>query len=689
MASKQPGTSREGAGQIWLRATLLALAWIALGRVSARFVFPPWPSSSIWLPSGLALAVLVRAERRHWPAYGLAIFVAEALPGLFSGTPPQVDLLWGVGNSSAALVSAWLLRAWPGLPLSFSRVRDVAGLLAALLLGSLLTATLGVGALALWSHVPTGEHAWVRWYVGDVLGGMLSASLVLAWVPHRGRPRLPSKPVELALTLGSLLLLAHLLFGNERPRGILLSLPYASFPAVLWVAFRHGPKGATLGSVVLGAVAAWHTAAEHGPFGELPTASSRMDEFLSLEAFVAILDLSALTLAALVSERRRAEHIQRRLARASAVLAESMDDRVTMPRIARLVVPELATGFAAWRVVPEGGMRPVVRSGLSVAWQERLQWQLGQLTEPRSVWVDAREGASVVVRLQRHGRALGAIALVKAGPESRLEAREVMLAEDLAHRCALALENARLFEESQQDIHLRDEFITLAAHELKTPLTSLKQSLQELASGVSELPHPERALPHVHRKARQVSRLSLLVENLLAVGYLNTGQLRLECERVELDELVREVVDRLLEDLKKARCTPVLKLQPHTTGWWDRARLEQALLNLLGNAMKFGAGHPISIEVSQRDGLAHLVVEDQGIGVAPEALERIFDRFERAVSSSAYGGLGLGLFLTRGVVEAHGGSIHVTSRPGEGTTFTLELPAHPVPEHAGEPAPPA
>jgi signal transduction histidine kinase len=689
MASEQPGTSRLGAGQLWLRATLLALAWIALGQVSARFVFPPWMSSAIWLPSGLALAVLVRAERRHWPAYGFAIFLAQSLPGSFSGTPAVVDMFWGVGNSLAALGGAWLLRAWPGLPLRFFRVRDVAGLLAALLLGSLLTATLGVGALALWSNVPAGGNAWLRWYVGDVLGGMLSASLVLAWVPHRGRPRLPSKPVELALTLGLLLLLAHLLFSRESPRGILLSLPYASFPAVLWVALRHGPKGATLGSVVLGAIAAWHTAAGHGPFGELPTASSRMDEFLSLEAFVAILDLSALTLAALVSERRRAEHIQRRLARASAVLAESMDDRVTMPRIARLVVPELATGFAAWRVVPEGGMRPVVRSGLSTAWQERLQKQLSQLTEPRSTWVDAREGASVVVRLRRHGRELGAIALVKAGPEERLDAREVMLAEDLAHRCALALENARLFEESQQDIHLRDEFITLAAHELKTPLTSLKQSLQGLASGVSELPHPERPLSHIHRKARQVSRLSLLVDNLLAVGHLNTGQLRLERERVELDELVRELVERLTEDFKKARCTPLLRLQAHTTGWWDRARLEQALLNLLGNAMKFGAGHPISIEVSQRDGLAHLVVEDHGIGVAPEALERIFDRFERAVSSTEYGGLGLGLFLTRGVVEAHGGSIHVTSRPGEGTTFTLELPAHPVPEHAGESAPPA
>jgi signal transduction histidine kinase len=120
---------------------------------------------------------------------------------------------------------------------------------------------------------------------------------------------------------------------------------------------------------------------------------------------------------------------------------------------------------------------------------------------------------------------------------------------------------------------------------------------------------------------------------------------------------------------------------------WDRARLEEALTHLLGNAVKFGAGRPIRLQVSQWGGSARLVVEDQGIGVSPEALERIFGRFERAVPSQEYGGLGLGLFLTRQIVEAHGGTIHVTSRPGEGATFVLELPASSLGSYAPGPSP--
>jgi signal transduction histidine kinase len=122
-------------------------------------------------------------------------------------------------------------------------------------------------------------------------------------------------------------------------------------------------------------------------------------------------------------------------------------------------------------------------------------------------------------------------------------------------------------------------------------------------------------------------------------------------------------------------------------GLWDRTQLEQALTNLLGNALKFGAGRPIEIEVEALEGRARLIIRDHGIGMAPEALERVFGRFERAVSTREYGGLGLGLFLTRQIVEAHGGTIQASSQPGAGATFVLELPASPLPpRYDSEPA---
>ncbi|HEY0095934.1 MAG TPA: sensor histidine kinase [Archangium sp.] len=123
--------------------------------------------------------------------------------------------------------------------------------------------------------------------------------------------------------------------------------------------------------------------------------------------------------------------------------------------------------------------------------------------------------------------------------------------------------------------------------------------------------------------------------------------------------------------------------------WWDRGRVEQALVNLVANALKFGGGNPIEIQVSAEGEWVRLAVRDYGIGIAPEALERIFERFERAVSSREYGGLGLGLFLTRRIAESHGGTIHVESHPGRGTTFELRLPAgvRPVTGEVTHPAP--
>lgn len=689
MASDGPGAPRGGSRRTWLRAALLAGAWLILGQVSNHFVFPPLQSSSLWLPSGMALGLLVRAERREWPAYGIAMFFAEAMHVFLIGKPLGQMVLWGLGDSGEVLIGAWLLRRWPGPPLSLQRVRDVAGLLGALVPAAAFSATLGVGAVVLFSGGGPFGQAWTVWCIGDVLGGMLVASLVLAWVPAKGEPQLPLRAPELAGVLVLLALLAHLLFGETQPRGILVSLPYLSFPFVLWMATRYGPKGATLGSAVLGVIACLHTARGRGPFGQLPIATTPRDALLTLQSFLVVVNLSALCLAAMVCERRRAEVVQRRLAEAGAVLAESLDDRVTMPRIAQLLVPEMATGFAVWRMRPGGRLEPVAHTGLSRATLEQLQARLAKLGPGPLCRVEGREGTALLVRLEHLGQVLGAIALVEAGTEHRHPLREEAFAEDLAHRCALALENASLMEKAQEAIHVRDEFISIAAHELRTPLTALQLYLHNLARSLPPPPEAERTWGYFQRAVRQVARLSQLVENLLAVGHLESGPLYLARERLDLAACAEAVVERLAEDLRKADCTARLHLQAHPCGWWDRERLEEVLTHLLSNAMKFGPGHPIDIQVSQHGGRARLEVRDEGIGMEPEAVRRIFGRFERAVPSSEYGGLGLGLFLAREIVEAHGGSLHVKSQRGAGTAVTVELPAFPLAAHAEESAPPS
>ncbi|AKI99365.1 Sensory box histidine kinase [Archangium gephyra] len=679
----------EPRAEVWGRAVLLFAAFCGLKALSSLFVFPPLESASVWLPSGLTLAVFLRAAPRRWPAYLAAVFAAEVMLVPLYGDPWDMALVWGLGNCLRSVVGAGLMRRWLDGPVNFSQPRDVVALLVAGgLLSPVPSATLGMGAVALFgpASLSAGDfwHGWLGWYLADGLGAVLFAPLLLTWSAPRPVPRRALEDGELVGSMLLLALVAHAAFGVAEPRGILMSLPYLCLPFVLWSALRLGPRGAATAAMVLGTFAVWHTAARRGPFGAMDATLS--ERVISVQLFLAVAGLSTLILAAMACDRRRVEREQRLLAESGAVLAESFEPRETLPRVGRLLVPELFSGFAVWLLDEDGRLVPAARLGLAEPAEVRLREELLQLSEPSRRQLGP-EGSAVLARIQHQGRLLGGLALVHAGHTHVARSRAMAFAEDLAHHCALALENAHLLGQFQSAVHVRDEFITVAAHELRTPLTALKLQLRNLQRPLQQGASSESLHTRFQAVSRQVGRLGRLVEGLLDVGRLNTGRLPLEREPVELGELVQDVVERFSEDLGRAGCEVSLSLQPHVTGRWDRARLEQALTHLLSNAVKFGARRPIRLQVSQGGGTARLVVEDQGIGVSPEALERIFGRFERAVPSQEYGGLGLGLFLTRQIVEAHGGTIHVTSQPGEGATFVLELPASSLVSYAHGPSP--
>ncbi|WP_257462998.1 sensor histidine kinase [Archangium lipolyticum] len=668
----------RGRWEVLGRAVLLSGAFCGLTVLSSLFVFPPQENAAVWLPSGLTLAVFLCAEKRRWPVYLVTVFLTQYVLVLLYGDSWKLALSWSLGNCLRTVVGAGLMRRWLNAQVAFSRPRDVLALiLAGGLLSPLPSATLGVGAVTLFSlplSPPELWTGWLNWYLADGLGAVLVAPLLLTWAGERSLPRRRWERVELVGALALLGLVAHVTFGMLSPWGILLSLPYACLPFVLWAALRLGPRGAATAIGVLGSIAVWHTSLGRGPFGVLP--ATVPERVLSVQVFLAVASLSSLFLAAMARDRWRVERSQRVLAEAGAVFASSLEPRNTLPRVARLLVPELVSGFAVWLEDEEGRLVPSVCEGMTPEQEAGLREQVRQLSEPSRRCL-LPEGSAVLARIQHQGRVLGGMALMRLGSSRLPRPRSAAFAEDLAHHCALALENARLLADYQAAIHVRDEFITVAAHELRTPLTSLKLQMRSFARLLQQpsAVTPEAVRPRFLSMSRQVERLGRLVEGLLDVGRINTGRLNLERELLDLGELVHDVVDQLSGELERAGCEVSLVLQPRVCGLWDRTRLEQALNHLLGNAAKFGAGHPIELRVEQREDRAYLTVRDQGIGLAPEALERVFGRFERAVSSREYGGLGLGLFLTRRIAEAHGGHIRVSSQPGQGASFVLELPA--------------
>jgi PAS domain S-box-containing protein len=233
----------------------------------------------------------------------------------------------------------------------------------------------------------------------------------------------------------------------------------------------------------------------------------------------------------------------------------------------------------------------------------------------------------------------------------------------------------RILQELAEAVRTRDEFLSVASHELKTPLTPLSLKLQALSRAAeAKTVQAERLAKDVEVMRRQVTRLSDLVGDLLDVSRISTGRLQFQLDEVDLSHVVREVVSQFEPRAVKAGCLLELRAEAHVVGRWDRLRVEQVVVNLLSNAIKYGAGKPVYIRVESKDGWARLQVRDEGIGIAPEHLGRIFGKFERAVSERHYGGLGLGLYITRQVVEWLGGSVKVESHPGQGATFRVELP---------------
>jgi PAS domain S-box-containing protein len=273
-----------------------------------------------------------------------------------------------------------------------------------------------------------------------------------------------------------------------------------------------------------------------------------------------------------------------------------------------------------------------------------------------------------------------AVQLIRIGA-----ARMVAIARDITERKRAFLERELLYREAVDAIRARDEFLSVASHELRTPLSALQLSVQVLLGASAQGPDvlsPALLKAKLELAARQIERLTKLIAELLDVSRITAGRLRLELEDTDLSAVVRDVAGRLGDEAARAHSQLVVSTAAPVAGRWDRMRVEQVITNLLSNAFKFGGGEPVEITVEDGPGVGRLVVVDHGIGIAAEDVERIFDRYEQATSSRVFGGLGLGLYIARQIVEAHGGTIRAESQPGAGSTFIVELPKEPPPAPA-------
>jgi PAS domain S-box-containing protein len=368
-----------------------------------------------------------------------------------------------------------------------------------------------------------------------------------------------------------------------------------------------------------------------------------------------------------ISERERLLRSALLLSDASRLLA-SLEVEQALDGVARIAVPYMGDGCAI-DVFGVGGPRRLVAISRDSRRPISPELHPGVLEGHSLIYQVGRISYLGVPLLMKDGLA-GAMTFA-AGAHRRYQPRDREVAEELARRAALALDNARLYRRAQEALRARDEFLSVAAHEIRGPLTAIHLAAQAIRQGKARPEALSNMLAVVEREDRRVSQF---VDELLDLGRIREGRLQLQYETVSLGEVVRDVARRLDSDLIRSSSTLSVVAEENVVGQWDRFRLEQVVNNLLSNAIKFGLGRPIEITIRARPGGAQLVVRDCGIGVEPEVLPRLFRPFERGVSERHYGGLGLGLHIVKTIVEAMRGSVSVESTPEKGTAFTVELP---------------
>ena len=241
---------------------------------------------------------------------------------------------------------------------------------------------------------------------------------------------------------------------------------------------------------------------------------------------------------------------------------------------------------------------------------------------------------------------------------------------DVTERKRFADEREELLVATQRALSLRDDFLMIASHELRAPVTNISLQLQQLARLIERGATAEQLGTAGDAALREAQRLSSLIAALLDAQIVK-GRIELERGVVELHDLATDVVERLRGHADQVGSVIGVDV-PEIRGHWDRLRLDQVLTNLLLNALKYGRGRPVHVHARTDGSLVHIEIRDEGIGVTTENTLRIFDKFERAVPAH-YGGLGLGLFIAREIVEAHQGRVEVESTPGVGSTFRVTL----------------
>jgi PAS domain S-box-containing protein len=643
---------RTSGSRQWVSLAVVTTVYVLGGKLGLLFASVHASATAVWPPTGIALAALLLLGRRAWPAVAVGAFVVNVTTAGSVATSLGIAL----GNTLEALLGAWLVERWAGGQRAFDRPRDVFAFAAAALPAAAVSASIGVGSLALAGYASRGDVGaiWLTWALGDVAGALLVAPPILLWLGaegellDRGRARL----IELGALLLVVVALAAAIWGGLSPAPLRqYPLAFVAIPSLLWAAYRFGRREAASLLVVLAAIAVHGTLRGFGPFAPLPPRHA----LLVLQAFMATMALMTLIVAALAwSREREISLLQTIIDRIPVMITMYQPDS----RVLRLNHEfERVTGWSAEEARRVDLME---RCYPDPIYRARVRAYMDSLAEGwRDLVMTTRDGERVETSWSN----------VRLPDDTR-----VGIGLDARERKRVEAERERAHAQAEAASRAKDEFFAMLGHELRNPLGAITTALHviDLCGPLDERSGEARAII-----GRQVQHLVRLVDDLLDVTRLATGKVSLTLRRIDLAAVARRAVAGAATTARGQALT----CRAAAPVWVDadETRMEQVLGNLLGNALKFTpADGRVTVVVEAQGPEAVLRVEDTGAGIPPDLLPRIFDLFVQGQTAlhRREAGLGIGLTLVRRLVDLHRGRIEAASAgAGRGSAFTVHLPA--------------
>ncbi|HEX5110047.1 MAG TPA: MASE1 domain-containing protein [Vicinamibacterales bacterium] len=667
----------------------LTVIYYTAGVLGLRLAYVNQSVSAVWPPAGIAVGTLLSFGTGLWPAVAVGAFLVNiGASGDLGST-----VLIAIGNTLEALLACWLVKRYAGGASAFTRANTVfrfaffGGLLAPIVAASIATLALRAAHLSGADNSPL----WFTWWLGDAVGILLIAPLVVMWSSPGGRKWTRARAFEMAAVVVAAAALSWLVFVFSPVAARQYPLPLLPMPILLWPAFRLGARETVAIAVLLAFVCVIATLNDLGPF----VRSNPNESLLFLQAFMGLWVVGMLAVSIEVETkgvveanlRLLNESLEQRVTARTEELSRMRDRLDEAQRIAHVgswewdvaansiwwsdelfhlfQVPRVSDRtYEDWlrlvhpedRSLAEHAVGKALADGCPFSFEHRLVWPDGTVRTIQADGHVVRDAEGRPIRLIGTGRD---VTDLRHADEERMQ--------------RLREQAARV--EAEDANRAKDEFLATLSHELRTPLNAALGWTQMLRDVVQE---PERRSRVVELIMRNLQAQSRLVSDMMDASSIALRTLRIETAHVAMADVVRAAIDSVRDPAtaRRIRIETVFPPEPaYVTG--DAMRLRQVVWNLVSNAAKFSRdGGTVTVMLLRDGNTVRLTVEDDGPGIDEEFMPHLFERFRQADSSvtRSHGGLGLGLAIARHLVRAHDGSITAANRADGGAVFTVELP---------------